>query len=164
MKRVTVKINDLIDEHNQLSAYGQCPGCDLCLEIERVSKAAGLWISTEQLQANNKVAIGKKISANLKKSDIEKYIKDGLTNKEISKIVGLTEKVIGIKIRSWFPNIARPRKRKLSITLDQYKEMRDRGLTTDDIAKQYGISSVCLYNHISALKGWEKRNKGKATC
>ena len=164
MKRVTVKINDLIDEHNQLSAYGQCPGCDLCIEIERISKAAGLWISNEQLEANEKVAIGRKISANLKKSELEKYIKDGLTNKEISKKVGLTEKVIGIKIRSWFPNIARPRKRELSITLDQYKEMRDRGLTRADIAKQYGVSVVRLDNHMATLRMWEKRNKEKVMC
>ena len=123
---ITVKINDLIDEHNQVSAYGSCPGCDLCIEIERISKAAGLWINEEKLQAIEKMRINKIRSAQLPKEELERLIKAGLTNKEISKKLGLTEKIIGHKIRTFFPDINRRKKRnELAISLDQYKEMRD---------------------------------------
>lgn len=160
---VNVKINDLIDEHNEVSPYGTCPGCDLCLEIERISKEQGMWISGEQRIANEKVAIGKKISASLTKSEMEKYIKSGLTNREISKKVGLTEKVISIKIRSWFPNIDRRKRRVgLGISLERYQELRKQGVSRTEIAKQLGVSTVELDNHLSSLRR-EKRKEGNAS-
>ena len=162
---ITVKINDLIDEHNQVSAYGSCPGCDLCIEIEQISKAAGLWINEEKLQAIEKMRINKIRSAQLPKEELERLIKAGLTNKEISKKLGLTEKIIGHKIRTFFPDINRRKKRnELAISLDQYKEMRDGGLTRADIAKQYGVSVIYLDNHIATLRMREKRSKENVMC
>ena len=165
---ITVKINDLIDEHNHVSPYGACPGCDLCLQIERISKEQGMWISSEQRMANEKVAIGKKISASLTKEEIENYIKSGLTNKQISEKVGLTEKVISIKIRSWFPNIDRRRRRAdLGLGLERYQELRKQGVNRTEIAKQLNVSKVELDNYLNnlrKLKKVDKSIKGNAMC
>ena len=164
---ITVKINDLIDEHNQVSPYGTCPGCDLCLQIERISKEQGMWISGEQRRANEKVAIGKKISASLTKDEIENYIKSGLTNRQISEKVGLTEKVISIKIRSWFPNIDRRRRRAdLGLSLERYQELRKQGVSRTEIAKRLKVSTIELDNHLNSLRRAKKANKikGNAMC
>ena len=162
---ITVKINDLIDEHNQVSAYGQCPGCDLCIEIERISKEVGMWIDDIKSQTIEKMRINRIRSAQVSKEELEKLIQAGLTNKEISKKLGLTEKIISCKIKKFFPGInRRKRKEPLGFDLNQYNQMRNKGAKRKDIAKQYGVSVNELDSHLRMLRRARAERKENAMC
>lgn len=153
-----VILNDLIDEHNKKTSYSQCKGCDKCKEIEKVSKEIGLWIgendlTREQKKKNEAIEAGRRRSRMLTKEKMAEYIKSGLTNEQISKEVGITKKVVGQKIREWFPDLNR-RKRKIDIglTLEIYQDLRKQGLSRADIAKKYGVTTVYIDNCMKALR------------
>lgn len=102
---VNVKINDLIDEHNEVSPYGACPGCGVCLEIEQISKQEGLYLGLDEEQAAARERC-KKIT----KEEIERYLNLGYSQKEMSEIIGVSRKAICNRIKKWFPEARRKRK------------------------------------------------------
>lgn len=102
---VNVKINDLIDEHNEVLPYVNCPGCDICLNIEQISKQEGLFLGPNKEQAAARERC-KKIT----KEEISRYLSLGYSQKEMSEIIGVSRKAINNRIKKWFPEAKRKRK------------------------------------------------------
>lgn len=148
---VNVKINDLIDEHNKVHSFAECPGCDICQQINNISKTHGLWIENSEIQRQAKAR-----AQRLKKEEVKRQLDAGRNQKEIANMFNVSEQVIGRKIKKWFPGYQRFKK--IEISLEEYESLLEKGVKKRQIAERFNTDYNVLTYHIKKLRRMQKSN------
>ena len=148
---ITVKINDLIDEHNEIHSYAECPGCDICQTINTISKRYGFWMENSEMQREAMARAQK-----LDKEKIKHQLDAGKTQKEIALMFNVSQQALGRRIKKWFPDYQSHKR--LEISLEEYESLVEKGMKRKQIADKFNTNENALIYHVSKLRKTQKVN------
>jgi predicted transcriptional regulator len=143
MKQIRLRINDLLDQHED-SVY-HCKGCGICTEIKKLSK---------QLFSRGPAEKFKYILAkgqDMTKSEITLLLENDVTVADIRKAVGISNTDFSNMLINYGLTQRRNKKEvekeMAKITLEEYQDLSNRGITDAVIAKRFGIKqpAICYY-------------------
>lgn len=148
-----IKINDLIDKHNEISAYAHCEGCKLCDKIQKVSKKAGFFYKYQKGEKRHREI--KEIRA----SELIVYLNAGMSNKQIAKIFNCSDPYLSKKIKKLLPGYKKKNKaqREKALTIETYRELRDLGNSREEIAEMLELSINQMRYRLYANKEQSKK-------
>ena len=145
------QITALIETHNLSTPYAECEGCSICSMIEEISKEAGLWLGKRPHKRMNITA-----------EELEELLNAGYMKKEICAMKGISKSTLSGLIKRLLPERSKNRNiYNITISLEEYRRMKNQGMKREEIAKQQNVPLTTLERHIWKLNKEAKQHEIK---